>query len=63
MGKLFSHAGSFLVMWDEFYLCGLTYSALENARVTIKTCGHMSSHDFKKASGKLFCHVGGPEKQ
>ena len=27
-GKLFSHAGSLL---DEFYLCGLTYSALENA--------------------------------
>ena len=29
----------------------------------MKTCGHVSSRDKKKASGKLFWHAGGPEKQ
>ena len=28
----------------------------------MKTCDHMSSHD-KNASGKLFYHADGPEKQ
>ena len=30
-GKRFSHVGSFLVVRDEFYLYGLTFSAPENA--------------------------------
>ena len=43
-------------MLDEFYLCGLTYSALEMHKSTMKIYDHMSSRDIKKASGKLFCH-------
>ena len=45
-----THAGSFLVMRDEFYLCGLTYSALEMHKSTMKTCNHMSARDKKKSS-------------
>ena len=42
-----SHAGSFLVLRDEFDLCGLTLFSTGNAQ--------------KEASGKLFCHAGGPD--
>ena len=56
-GKLFSHAGSFLVMRDEFYLCGLTLFSTGNAHVHRKTCDHMSSHDIKKQAGSYTkCH-------
>ena len=34
MGKLFSHA-------DEFYLCGLTYSALDMHKSAMTTCHHV----------------------
>ena len=29
----------------------------------MKTCDHVPTHDIKKASEKLFCHAGGPEKE
>ena len=54
-GKLFSQAGRH----NDFYLCGLTYSALENALVQYE---NLQSSE-KKKSRMLFCHAGGPEKQ
>ena len=41
-------------MRGEFYLCGLTYSALERHKSTMKTCDHVSSSDKKRASGSYF---------
>ena len=46
MWELFSHAGSYLVMRNEFYLCGLTFSAHQS---TMKTCGNVPSRDKKKS--------------
>ena len=49
-GKLFSYAGGH----NEYYLCGLTYSALEMHKSTMKTCDLVSSHDIKKKAGSYF---------
>ena len=61
-GKLFSHVRSFLVTWDEFYLCGLTSTGICTGPPwkPVVMCYHVI---IKKASEKLFCHAGGPEKQ
>ena len=49
-GKInLTYAGSVLVMRDEFYLCGLTYSALEMHKTTMKTSDHVPSRDIKKS--------------
>ena len=53
-GIKLTHAGSFLVMRDEFYLCDLTYSTLEMHKCSMKTCDHVSSRDKKKRAGSYF---------
>ena len=70
MLEIFSHAEaflscrSFLAKLDEFYLCWTnifsTGKFMSPHEKPVVTCHHVIK---KKATGKLFCHAGGPEKQ
>ena len=58
--KLFSHAGSFLFMLEIFSHAGSFLVMRNHHEKLVVTCHHVIK---KKATGKLFCHAGGPEKQ
>ena len=68
--KLFSHAGSFLVMWvggrgyNEFLFVWPNIFSTGKCTSPLRKLVIMHHHVIKKKeSGKLFCHAVGPEKQ